>query len=114
MPDEKVDFFSVVARRKLGVSYEWCCCKYEAVGPDFTIEGGIPKTLKAGPDKGKKSFRNVRLLKCVVTRTDLMIAHNQYEANTGLCWQCQGSKVAFDRECERCGGTGEAPKLEVG
>jgi len=120
--NSKVDFFEVVARKKLGVGEGWRWCKSEAIGEppnhEFLIEGGVPKTLKSGPNKGKTSWKGVPLLKCVVTRLDLEKARAQYEATTRTCWQCQGSKQTIAsssrtdgntyRECTRCGGTGEA------
>lgn len=128
--DDKIDFFNVVARKKLGVGADWRWCRSEVIGEpgrydaDFLIEGGVPRTLKSGPNKGKRSWRNIRLLKCVVTRRDLVEAQARYEESTGLCHVCQGSKQTIAgssrtegttyRVCSRCGGTGQASKKAVG
>lgn len=123
---EEVDFFNVVARKKLGVGIDWIWCKSEVIGEpgvggaDFLIEGGVPRTLKSGPNKGKPSWRGVPLLRCVVTKRELVEAQSNYEASTGRCHVCQGAGKqpwgwsATDgrryRDCKRCAATSEAPK----
>lgn len=113
-------FYSQVAREKLGAPEEWRWVRLEAVGRDDTlVEGGVPRTLKSGPNKGKATWRDVRLERAVVTRAELVKAQTAFERETGKCHRCQGEgkQVAAAHsdgsvdliDCARCNGTGSAP-----
>lgn len=113
---ERIDFYEVVARRKLGVPPEWRWCNIKAVGPDTVVEGGIPRLLKSGKRKGKLTWRDCKLEPCVVTTAEIEAARAEYERSSGNCWVCQGTKLEFaswdhvdgtkNRECSQCNGTG--------
>lgn len=110
-----------VARRKVSGPEGWEVCGWERIGggDDLVVDGGVPRMLKSGPRKGKKTWRDVPVQKAVVTRAELDAEHARYEAETGKCGDCFGKGEVFAswstaygtkfRECPRCGGTGKKP-----
>lgn len=117
---ERIDFYSAVARRKLGKGPDWRWCNIRSVGPDGTlVEGGVPRPLKSGSRKGKLTWRDNPLESCVVTCAEVQAARDAYEHETGYCWECQGTKLEFAswsatdgtkyKQCRRCAGTGAKP-----
>lgn len=110
-----------LARRKVAGPEGWEVCGWERVGGgnDLIVEGGVPRLLKAGPKKGKKTWRDVPTQKVVVTGAELEAEHARYEEQTGKCGDCYGHGEVFAswsvaegtkyRPCKRCGGTGERP-----
>jgi hypothetical protein len=116
---DAMDFFEMVARRKLGVGADWRWCSSKVVGVDWVIEGGVPRVLKSGPRKGSLTWNGTALQSCVITKAELQFERSEYEKTSGKCWECQGrgevvhgwSKDAGTRHktCSRCGGRGAAP-----
>jgi hypothetical protein len=109
---------SRIARRKLGAPPEWELCGWERVGTDgVLITGGIPRLLKSGPSKGKKTWRDSEITKAVVTKGEEAIERAAYEASTGNCGECLGSGKTWAgwklgegssyRQCRDCSGTGK-------
>ena len=110
-----------VARRKVAGPEGWEVCGWERIGTgnDLVVEGGVPRLLKAGPKKGKKTWRDVPVQKAVVTEAELKAEHARYEAETGNCGDCFGNGEVFaswsvsagvkHRPCKRCNGTGKTP-----
>jgi hypothetical protein len=117
---DNMNHMEPVARRKAGGNEAWEVCAWERVGKDGVIvEGGIPRVLKSGPRKGKKTWRDMPTQKVVVTVAEIDAEHARYEADTGTCGDCFGKGRVFARwsqangvemkECGRCKGTGIAP-----
>ena len=114
-----------VARRKVAGPEGWEVCGWERIGTgnDLVVEGGVPRLLKAGPKKGKKTWRDVPVQKAVVTEAELKAEHARYEAETGNCGDCFGKGEVFaswsasegvkHRPCKRCEGTGKTPNAEL-
>lgn len=114
-----------IARRKVSGPDGWEVCGWERIGGgnDLVVEGGVPRLLKSGPKKGKKTWRDVPVQKAVVTSDELKAEHARYEAETGNCGDCYGKGEVFAswdhvegtkyRKCERCGGTGERPNVRA-
>lgn len=113
-----------VARRKVCGPEGWAVCSWECIGNDFVVEGGVPRLLQAGPNKGQKTWRDRPRQQAVVTRAELDAEHARYEAETGKCGDCFGKGEVFAswsatdgtkyRTCKRCGGNGERPALAQG
>jgi hypothetical protein len=92
-------------------------------GSDLVVSGGVPRLLKAGPRKGKPTWRDVPTQRAVVTRAELDAEKARYEADTGKCSECMGTgKVLASwsaaegvkyRPCKRCDGTGERPNVRA-
>lgn len=108
-------FYTEVARRKLSAPPEWLWCRLEAIGHDTLVEGGIPRPVTRGKNKGSKSWRGVERSRCVVTKAELDAEHADYEQTTGRCWMCLGESKTIRSasargntysECSRCKGTG--------
>lgn len=116
-----MDWMNEVAVKKVGGPEGWSYCRWQRIGDgeDFVVEGGIPRLLKAGPRKGEKTWRDVPTQKTVVTRAEMDAAQLAYEATTGTCGDCGGTREVFARwtkdngtemrQCTRCNGTGLAP-----
>lgn len=114
-----------VARRKTGGQEGWEVCAWERIGEgrDLLVKGGVPRELKAGPRKGKTTWRDVPTQKAVVTGDELDAEHARYEAATGNCGDCFGKGKVLRRwsaadgvvmkPCARCGGTGKTPNAEL-
>ena len=110
-----------VARRKVAGPEGWEVCGWKRIGTgnDFVVDGGVPRLLKAGPKKGKKTWRDVPVQKAVVTEAELKAEHARYEVETGNCGDCFGKGEVFascsvsegvkHRPCKRCNATGKTP-----
>lgn len=109
-----------VARRKLKITDEaWTWCNLQRCGPDATkVEGGVPRLLKSGPRKGRPTWRDTKLDVCIVTDAEVAADRKEYEATTGNCFECTGTKqvcwsVSTEgrkyKACPRCNATGVAP-----
>jgi hypothetical protein len=111
----------IVARKKLGKDPEWKIFKWERVSMDtydVIVEGGTPRLLTRGKNKGKKTWRDCTdIAKCFVTESESDAALREYENETGNCSMCFGEKEVFKRwsksdglemrPCNKCGGTGK-------
>jgi len=122
---DKIDFWNVVARQKLGIpNWEWCISEalgdWKTPGPcDLLLEGGVPtRTYTRGPRKGRHDWRGVPRTKLVVTPAEIKAAHAAYERETGNCARCQGEGLVVNgwsaatgtsyRDCRGCDATGKA------
>lgn len=104
-----------VARRKVNGPEGWVVCAWERIGDgnDLVVTGGVPRMLKAGPRKGKPTWRDVPTQKAVVTKAEIEAEKVRYEADTGKCGDCMGKGEVFAscsvaegtkyRPCKRCG-----------
>lgn len=112
-------FRDAIAIEKSGVA-GWEPCLYEAVGEgtrDALISGGVPRILTRGPNKGKRKWAG-KLTRVVVTGAEVDAAMTKYEAETGICAECEGTgritagwsatEGTKYRTCGKCGGTGKA------
>lgn len=116
-----ISFTEVAARKKLGVPDSWEMCGWELIGNtlDCLVKGGIPRPLKSGKNKGRRTWRDSEISKVCVTDAEEYQAKLDYEHRTGACWQCQGrSKMYIGWNCDtgnkyapctRCGSTGRNP-----
>jgi len=116
-----MNHMNAVAKRKVGGTEGWEICAWERIGDgrDFVVEGGVPRLLKQGPRKGRKTWDGPRQ-KTVVT---IDAEHARYEEETGNCGDCGGTREAFQswsakdgvkmKVCSRCAGTGKRPNAKV-
>lgn len=114
-----------VARRKVSGPEGWAVCAWERIGTgnDFVVTGGVPRLLKAGPRKGKPTWRDVPTQKAVVTGAEIEAEKARYEAHTGKCSDCTGKGEVFSswsaadgikyRKCQRCDGSGGRPNVGI-
>lgn len=80
------------------------------------IDGGVPRVLKSGPRKGRSTWKGQPTTRVVVTAAEVAAEEERYEAVTGKCRRCAGSKVHMVSSsvehgirygrCWRCKGTG--------
>lgn len=119
-----MDFFEVIARRKLNAPPEWKWCRLEWIEPDaMLVTGGVPRIYVRGPRKGQPKWGGVTREQCVVTEAERRAEWASYEASTGLCYNCCGEARTLYRwskdsgteyrECRRCTGTGKAPAASI-
>lgn len=107
-----------VAKRKTNSPKEWEAFKWERIGDDFIITGGIPKLLKSGKNKGNKTWKGSDETRSIISFDELEKEMIIYEKETGLCSDCRGKNVIFkswDREkgteykpCQKCNATGKS------
>lgn len=113
---ERIHHMDVVATSKAGIE-GWEPFKWEWVGGDMLITGGIPRLLKSGPRKGRKKWDG-KGTSVVVTRAEVEVQAARYVAETGNCPECYGSGEVFHswnhitgtkhRPCGKCKGSGKA------
>lgn len=107
-----------VAIRKAGVP-GWEPYLYERIGTDGVLmTGSVPRLLKSGPRKGKKTWYLKGGTKVIVTHAEIDVEEAAYVARTGNCGKCYGKGdtvvgwSAVDGEklatCKHCSGTGRA------
>jgi hypothetical protein len=111
-----------VAIRKAGIP-GWEPYLYERIGDGVLMTGGIPRILKSGPRKGRKTWDRKDSTRVVVTRAETDAEQVRYEAETGNCGTCfsKGETVvvwsAADGEkyatCKHCNGTGRVEPKPV-
>ena len=105
------------AYRKLGNPPGFEFYLYRCIGTDAVLyRGGVPRTLKSGPRKGKKTWVGCASLECVVTESEAAAERKRYETETGNCGACMGkgqewwgwSATDGDdyRPCRTCNETG--------
>lgn len=113
-----VHHMDAVAIRKSGIE-GWEPFKWERVGDDAMVTGGIPHILKTGPRKGKKTWRG-KGTSVVVTRAEQEAQATRYVEETGNCHECYGKGEVFAswhhidgtkyKPCRDCGASGRAQR----
>lgn len=113
-PARPPEWLNIVARKKLGVGEDWRWCKWEVVGDDLIVEGGVPRELKSGSRKGMPTWRDSALTRLIVSKVEIEQAKAAYEAESGNCFECAGSSLEWAgwsaeagnryRQCRRCSG----------
>lgn len=118
-PVRPPSFIDRVARKKLNAPESWTHFRWQCVGKtnDLLVTGGIPRLLKSGPRKGKKTWDGAGET-VSITDAELAADYLVYEAETGNCHKCGGSGQewigwsATDgnkyQSCKSCAGTGKA------
>lgn len=122
---ERINFLEVAARKKIGEAPEWEVFRWERVDrknsdkSDFIVGGGVPRLLKSGKRKGKKTWRDCEETRVLVSAEDIEQAETDYVKETGNCLNCQGTGEAWAGwsaadgnrfvPCKRCDATGAAP-----
>jgi hypothetical protein len=99
-----------VAVRKVGKP-GWTPYKWERVGDDLMMTGGIEGKFKNGKPKWSKPAQRV-----VVTKAEIAAEESRYEREHGRCRVCFGDGQEFTgwsaaegvkyKPCTRCAGTG--------
>lgn len=116
--NEHFGHMETVAIRKSGV-IGWEPYIYERIGDDgVVLTGSIPRLLKSGPRKGKKTWDHKAGTKVIVTNAEIESEKADYIARTGNCGKCfgagmicsgwsaaDGTKMAT---CKACSGSGRA------
>ncbi len=121
--DGPPDFYNQIAVSR-GCPAGWQWLSLDAVGADrktggVVIKGGVfSSLLKSGKNKGKPNFAKAdagTAREILVTFADLDAFREQWERDSGKCYQCGGSgeTVASSgvagrtfTKCRRCRGTG--------
>lgn len=119
LPEKPPVFWAEVATRKAKTA-GWKWCSVRIVGEDrdvFLVVGGVPRVLKSGPRKGQETWDSKSTTEIAVTRAEAEAEAAAYEATTGKCRRCAGSKVHMTAssttrgvtysKCWQCGGTGK-------
>lgn len=115
---EHFGHMETVAIRKAGIP-GWEPYLYERIGNDGVLmTGGVPRLLKSGPRKGKKTWDRKGGTKVIVTHSECDAEKAAYIDRTGNCGECfgkgevtigwsaaDGTKRAA---CKVCAGTGKA------
>jgi hypothetical protein len=110
----------VVAIRKSGIP-GWEPYLYERIGNDGVLmTGSVPRLLKSGPRKAKKTWDRKDGKKVIVTHAEMDAEKADYIVRTGNCGECfglgqvtvgwsakDGKKIA---QCKVCNGTGKIAK----
>lgn len=118
LPEEPPLFWEEIATRKTNTpGWRWSNVRTIGEQRDFLLMGGVPRILKSGPRKGTETWDGVKLTEVIVTRAEVNAATLAYEAETGRCRRCAGSKVHMTASCVtrgitystcwHCGGTGK-------
>ena len=121
--EEHVSHMEAVAIRKSGI-VGWEPYLYERCGTDgVLLTGAVPRLLKSGPRKGKKTWDRKGATSVVVIAAETDAEEAAYEARTGNCGKCfgegevcvgwskdDGKKI---RTCKHCQGTGKATTSEA-
>lgn len=113
---DRLTHIDAVAIRKSGIE-GWEPFRYEFIAPDSNlVTGGIPRILKSGPRKGRKTWDG-KGTRVVVTRAEIEAEKQRYAAETGNCPECYGEGEIFAswhhergttyKPCPHCGGTGK-------
>jgi hypothetical protein len=115
---KRVHHMDAVAIRKSGIE-GWEPFKWEAVGDDAILTGAVPRLLKRGPRKGRKTWEG-KGTSVVVTRVEVEAEAARYVAETGNCAKCYGEGQVFaswnhidgtkHKACHDCKGSGRATK----
>ena len=106
-----------VAAKKVGID-RWQAFQWESVTGGSVVRGEVPSGVYVrGPKKGRPRFGRpgaAHKQRVVVSHAEMESAAKEYEASTGLCWDCKGSgdvSVGWSAEhgvkratCARCGG----------
>lgn len=106
-----------IAQRKSGIE-EWEACSWEKLdGDDCLVTGGIPRLIKSGKNKGRKTWRDSSITIFCVTKEELSDERKRYEKETGLCSYCFGDGKTIKswnvktgteyKDCNNCNGTGK-------
>ena len=109
--------FMKAAEAKVGIE-GWEAYRWEDCDGDSIVTGDVPDGVyRSGPRKGRPRFKGPGR-RVIITRSDMWAVATAYEAETGKCWDCKGTGQTWAgwskaegthyRECQRCGGTGEA------
>lgn len=116
MADRELSHMEKVAIRKSGVE-GWEYFRWQRAGEDSILTGGIPRLLKSGPRKGKKTWDG-KGTSVVVTQAEIDEEAARYVSETGNCATCYGTGEVFQswhhidgtkyKPCRECGATGKA------
>lgn len=120
MSTELPSHMDVVAMRKAGIE-GWSPFKYQLIGDDSVITGGIPRIITRGPRKGRKTWDGEGT-SVVVTRAEVEAEAQRFASETGKCSRCYGKGEVFHswhhkegttyRQCSSCAGTGVVERVQ--
>lgn len=111
-----------IAWRKAGSIPYWELFAWERIDPtlkrnDFIVKGGIPRLLAKGKYKGRKTWKDSNVYKCVVAEEEIAAEEKSFSENTGKCHRCLGRGEVFAswnkdngttyRPCKPCNATGK-------
>lgn len=99
----------------------WMAYRWEAVEGGSLVTGDVPiGFISRGKNKGcpKWSANSKNKRRVLVSDDQMQQIAAAYEADTGLCWDCQGTGKTFAswsakegttyRKCSRCDGSGKS------
>jgi len=115
------DLQTMTARRVHNLPPEWRAGVYRSLHPlGFELIGAVPiGTISRGPRKGRPKWPPRNQWRAVVISAEQVAeTRRQWEAETGLCSHCGGSRKQVKsigargslwyQTCTACGGTGNA------
>jgi hypothetical protein len=121
---ERIDWYNLIASER-GLPDGWRWYELRAVGPHALIKGSLCNVMfKRGPRKGCENWAKrdrSQDREIVITKQELDARKSQYEAETGHCSRCFGTREELAgmsvaegklmRPCSRCKATGKAPEV---
>jgi hypothetical protein len=101
-----IDWFNIIARRKLPAGDDWQWRDSESVVGGFLLTGSISK------EKNGKTVWSKPLQKVFISKDDIEAEHKKYTDTTGKCWNCEGTgqevhgwskeRGIYCRPCRKC------------
>jgi len=117
-PDERKrkDWLNLAAMAKLtNPDPTWHWCSWESVNGGQSVKGSATTEKKSG---GMKWLPKSEHDTVIVSDADLQAQRDKYEAETGNCSECEGTKEQWAgwnhetghkwKPCTKCGATGKA------
>lgn len=110
------------AWRKAGSIPGWEPFHYEVVDirskhRDLIIQGGVPRFIARGKNKGAKTWRGCEIMRVVISGAEIIAEEKAFAEHTGNCPRCMGDGQvlqSWSREtgtvkkpCSSCCGTGK-------
>lgn len=115
MACKRINHMEVVALRKIGNPTGFTLCGWEILDDDTTV---VRMCLELPRVEGEKIRWTGEAKKACVTEAEVKAEEVRYEAETGMCADCGGTKETWAgwsknegnkyRPCRKCGATGKA------
>jgi hypothetical protein len=108
-----VDWMSKAAKLIFDFPEQWQWRTSTFINGGFILSGSVMTISKSGKKKFNKPYD-----KCIITDSDIILAKNIYELETGNCADCEGSgrewagysaeSGKITKPCKKCNETGKA------
>lgn len=122
------NIYELVAKAKYNLPDEWHIYRWEALGipgqrSDVLVTGAVAPLKTRGKRKGQRNWSKLdksTKMQGAITNAEIEAFLSAYEASSGNCHECEGSKEQWAGwsategnryvPCRRCGATGLAPE----